>query len=494
MWRMAPILCLAMPVLAAAQAAPITEEGKVPPYTLPHPLTALDGSTVRDAQTWKIKRRPEILAMCAREMYGQSPERPVAMTFTVREQDARALNGKATRKQVSVCFAGAGGPCMELLLYIPNAVPRPVPAFLGLNFWGNHAIAADTAIRLSRGWTDSSSNSWVDLSCVRNGQVTAACRGVNARQWPLDSIFAHGYAVATAYRGDIDPDFDDAFRNGVHSLYPGLQGRGDNFATIAAWAWGLQRALDCLAADPDIDARRVAVFGWSRLGKAALWAAATDERFAMAVSIQSGAGGAALSKRIFGEDVKRLNSFFPHWFCGNFKKYGDDEKSLPFDQHLVLAAIAPRPLYVSSAAADLHADPRGEFLSALAADTVYRLLGTDGLPAKAWPAANQPVSGQVGYHVRPGGHDVLPYDWSQYLRFADLRLKPVVPAAVGFAGGSAGPQPARKRKTGASGAGLRVFPPGGENPRGKAHPDYPAPAAYGADGRLHPGRPPTPPR
>lgn len=389
--------------------------------TLPDPLLMADGTPITDAGQWRGERRPELIQFLTREMYGQMPPKPQAMTFQVVDNEARALGGKATRRQVRVFFNGkADGPQMDLLLYLPNDAPKPVPMILGLNFWGNHAVHADPGIRITQSWMESGRNSYVDLSGVKDHRATGACRGINAKQWPVEEILARGYGLATVYRGDIAPDTPHDWKSGLHGLYPTLQGRGDNFATIGAWAWGLSRALDYLVTDEDVSASRVAVFGWSRLGKAALWAGAKDERFALVLSHQSGAGGAKLFHRGVGENITRLNTVFPHWFAANFRRYNNQDTSLPWDQHQVIALVAPRPVFIASAQDDKLADPEGEFASARAANPVFRLLGTDGLPTGEWP---QPLSGQVGYFMRPGGHDVTREDWQQHLTFADKHLK-----------------------------------------------------------------------
>ena len=401
----------------------ILDEAKVPPYTLPDPLVMADGTKVTTPDQWRTKRRPELLKMMTHEMYGSAPPRPAKMKFELLDRDTNALGGKATREQVRVLFTGEpGGPQMELLIYRPNAAKGPVPAVLGFNFWGNQTILADPGIHLTMNEEESYKNPYADLSGVKEGHATEATRGVNARQWPVNRILDHGFALVTAYRGDLFPDMPDGLKSPLFEAYPELQGRGDNFAGIGAWAWALSRALDYLETNPAIDATRVAVFGWSRLGKAAIWAGATDERFAMVISNESGAGGAALSKRIFGEDVERLNRVFPHWYCANFRKYNLREEDLPFDQHEVIALVAPRPIWIGSAVEDRGADPHGEFLSARAADPVYRFLGTEGLPDGVWPPPNHPMMGRIGYHVRPGIHDVTDYDWTQYLTFADKYL------------------------------------------------------------------------
>ncbi|KAA5540868.1 glucuronyl esterase domain-containing protein [Adhaeribacter rhizoryzae] len=417
-WRYNLLLVWLLLVLVLPAIAQNYEEAKVPPYILPDPLVFQNGTKVKTPKQWRTKRRAEIIELCENEMYGRSPVRPANMTFKVWDQDKTALNGIATRKQITVYFTGQpDGPQMEILLYLPNQVKGKVPVFLGLNFQGNQGVNPDTAIKISYNWV------WAGAAGVVNNRSTEKSRGSTASRWPLDLILARGYGVATVFANDIDPDYFDNFQNGVHALYPELQNRGDNFSTMSAWAWGLSRALDYLQTDPDVHPNRVMLFGFSRMGKAALWAGVRDERFAMVISNESGGGGAALSKRNFGEDVERLNRGNPHWFCQNFRKYNKNEAALPFDQHMVISLIAPRPVYVASAEQDLGADPKGEYLGIKAADPVYRFLRTKGLPATGFPKVHQPVWGRLAYHIRAGKHDVTRYDWEQFLNFADYTWK-----------------------------------------------------------------------
>ena len=402
----------------------IYDEAHVPAYTLPELLVMADGTPVNDAQTWREKRRPEILRLLTEHMFGRLPNAaltPAGMWFEEITPAQTALNGLALRKEVLVHFTpGSDGPRMALLLYLPAHAAGPVPAFLGLNFTGNHTIRADAGITLSDQWMPSFGQGVVD------NRATEAARGAAASLWDVEVLLERGYGLVTAYCGDLDPDFDDGFQNGVHPLFyqPDQSLPAANeWGTIAAWAWGLSRALDYLQTDPLIDARKVVVMGHSRLGKTAVWAGAADERFAMVISNNSGCAGAALSRRHFGETIKLINDRFPHWFCANFRRYNDRENELPFDQHQLLALVAPRPLYVASAEEDRWSDPRGEFLSALYASPVYRLLGKEGLPVDEMPALNQAVMGTVAYHIRTGGHAVTSYDWARYLDFADRYLK-----------------------------------------------------------------------
>jgi hypothetical protein len=394
------------------------DEAHVPAYTLPDPLLMADGDPVRDAAPWQ-KRRAEILDLFRGHVYGRTPAKEVAAQVESIVRDPAALAGKAQRKQVRIHFSsGQGNVWLDLLVYLPADSPGPVPVFLGLNFWGNHSIQADPAIRLSTRWMREDPEFGIE-----NHRATLRSRGTSASRWPVETILGRGYGLATAYYGDLAPDDRDLFRDGVHRLFNASLGRDDEWGAIGAWAWGLSRALDYFEADAQIDHRRVAVLGHSRLGKAALWAGAQDARFALVISNNSGCGGAALSRRRFGETVAAITGRFPHWFCPRFEEYGDDVNRLPVDQHMLLALIAPRPLYVASAEQDLWADPRGEFLAALAADPVYRLLGSEGLVAQAMPQVGQPVLSTIGYHIRPGEHDLTEYDWLCFLDFADRHLR-----------------------------------------------------------------------
>ena len=393
------------------------DEAKVPKYELPDPLTMRDGTKVKSASDWIEKRRPEMLELFREHVYGRSPERPSGLKFKVIQNDATALDGRAIRREVLITFARKEAtPEATLLVYLPRNTNGPVPAFLTINFDGNHTIHPDPGISITRSWVRNIKD-WG----IKNNRADTRSRGAKRSRWAVEKILTRGYALATIYYGDIDPDYDDGFSNGVHRLYP--KPKPDEWGSISTWAWGLSRCLDYLETDRDINASKVAVMGHSRLGKTALWTGAQDDRFALVISNNSGCGGASLSRREFGETVRRINTSFPHWFCDNFTKYNDRVNDLPVDQHMLIALSAPRPVYIASATGDRWADPKGEFLSGHHADPVYELFGLKGVGITRQPAADHPVGHHIGYHLRTGKHDVTDYDWEQYLKFADRHLK-----------------------------------------------------------------------
>jgi hypothetical protein len=411
-------------VLACCGAAAQTnyDEAKVRTYALPDALEMRNGERVRDAKTWTDRRRPEILEIYRSEVFGRSPAAPAKLDFEVTSIDKAALGGKAVRKQVTVWFAGRNGrPKMDLLIYLPAGAKKPAPVFLGLGFHGNDSVSLDPGVKLGEEWAPDP----VTKQMVKRRNLESA-RGAAAERWQVDTILARGYGLATANYAEIEPDFDGGMQYGIRPLFfrPGqTQPAPDEWAAIGAWAWGLSRAMDYLETDVDVDAKHVAVMGHSRLGKTALWAGAQDTRFAMVISNESGEGGAAISRRNFGETTADLNAHFPHWFCANFKKYSGREEEMPFDSHLLLALTAPRPLYVASAEGDQWSDPRGEFLAAVAASPVWTLFGKEGIGAEPMPANHQPIQRTVAYHIRAGRHDITDYDWEQYLKFADAQWK-----------------------------------------------------------------------
>ena len=398
-------------------------EEKVPKYRLPKLLKSdLKGAeTVRE---WYEKRRPELQTLLETHIYGKTPTRDLGPFQTrIVDIDPQALNGRATRKQISITIDDKLQLSIDLLVYLPNQAEEQVPCFMGLNFYGNQTVHADPKIRINPRWMGGKSKIG-----IKNNRATEATRGVYHERWQIERLIKRGYAVATAYCGDIDPDnYQHDFSDGIHPLfYRDNQSKPDpgEWGTIGAWAWGLSRILDyIIESESAINAKQVAVIGHSRLGKTALWAGAQDQRFGLVISNNSGCGGAALYRREFGERIHHMIKPVGYWFCGNHANFSHREQELPADQHMLLALVAPRPLYVASATEDQWADPKGEFLAALAASPVYELLGKTGLPSPQMPEPNTPVQGTIGYHLRNGAHAVTAYDWEQYLSFADRHFK-----------------------------------------------------------------------
>jgi hypothetical protein len=303
------------------------------------------------------------------------------------------MGGAATLKQVEITIASGGKSLViHLTLFVPNKVEKPVPVFL--------------------------------LIDNRGPSNTDPSRQVKSEFWPAEDVIARGYGISVFSNSDVDPDNYDDFKNGIHGLLDRGVRPPDAWGTIAAWAWGASRCMDYFETDNDIDRKRVAVLGHSRGGKTALWAGAEDQRFSLVISNESGCGGAALARRRFGETVARINTAFPHWFCSNYNKYSENENTMPFDMHMLLALTAPRALYVDCASDDLWGDPKGSYLSLYNAVPVFKLLKTGtSLPETMPPLNKQVISGKVGFHIRDGVHNMLLKDWSWFMDFADVVWK-----------------------------------------------------------------------
>lgn len=394
----------------------LESESEIQPYTLPDPLVMNDGTPVTTVEQWTSERRPELLQMFSDEIYGHSAPRQEGQHYKVLLEDPHALGGLATRKEIAIYFTSEDTtPYIQLLLYTPNKV-QSAPCFLMMNFSGNIGVTHDETILRP-----------TPEQLRAFGSFGYPQWGMHQDRYPIEMLIDRGYAFATFYKGDVDPDRDDGFQDGVekyiyreNQIWPDP----DQWAAISAWAWGHSRVLDYLETDDDVDASRVSVVGHSRGGKTALWAAAQDTRFAMAVANCSGCMGAAISKRKMGQTARAIQVTFPQWFCTNFLKYMDNEEALPVDQHELIALIAPRPVYVASASLDLNADPRGELLGLVEAMPVYQMYGYRGLDSTDFPEPGVRIDGdRMAYHLRDGIHAIQPWDWLGYIQFADKYLK-----------------------------------------------------------------------
>ncbi len=401
------------------------DENKVQEYQLPELLISQNGTKITDSKSWMKIRRPEILKLFEESMYGKIPGKLKISNYKILEENRNDLNGKAIRKQVLLTFKKARKELnVNLLIYLPKN-HKKVPLFIGYNFYGNQSIIDDQEIILNQSWTRNNEGYGITENIA-----TEKSRGVQKSRWAIDKIIDAGYGLATIYYGDVDPDKFGKdgidFSDGIHPL---LYKKGqtkplpNEWGAITAWAWGLSRVMDYFEKDDDIDHNKVIVMGHSRLGKTALWAGALDQRFAIVISNNSGCGGAKLSRRKYGERLGGMNGYFPHWLCGNCAKYDDHEETLPVDQHMLIALIAPRPVYIASGEDDKWSDPKGEYLSGYFASPVYELFGKSGLTTDKMPKVNQPIMTTIGYHIRSGGHDVTDYDWEQYIKFADMHLR-----------------------------------------------------------------------
>jgi hypothetical protein len=366
-----------------------TDESKVKPYKLPEVLKTVGGKEISSVKDWENIRRPEILKLFENNVYGQVPQDFERISFEIKNEDKDAMNGAATLKEVAITvFRKQKNVTINLLLFTPNRIKKEVPVFLVINHRG-----------------------------IRTMDVTR----VNKNDfWPAEEVIEAGYGIAGFDVIDVAPDDKANFQKGVMELYPEQLEMNNGMRALSAWAWGASRAIDYFETDSSVDAKKIITVGHSRGGKASLWTGAQDKRVSIAISNDSGNSGAALSRRNFGESVKNILRF-THWFCPNYKQYADNEDMLPVDQHMLLALMAPRGVYVASAAEDLWADPKGQYLSLLEAQVAYNLYGIKHNFSTEMPEVNkQIIQSHAGFHNREGKHNMTSYDWQQFIKFANF--------------------------------------------------------------------------
>ena len=415
------LICVCLGMSVFSQPKINYDEEKIDLYELPDLLTLENGQKIQSIKEWENKRKTEIINLYKNEVYGRIPGRKlIPPTIEIIEQSDSALDDIAIRKQIALVYTAPGKElAINVLLYLPKDIKYP-PIFMGYNFYGNHTTINDQNVILTSSWVRNNSNFG-----ITNNKPTEESRGKRNYRWPIKKILSEGFGIATIYYGDIDPDRND-FSDGIHPFFY-TEGQNepndDEWGSISAWAWGISRVMDYLETDELLINSKFILFGHSRLGKTSLWAGALDTRFDIVISNDSGCGGAAIFRRKYGETAAIINVNFPHWFSKNFKKYSNNENLLPVDQHMLIALIAPRPVYIASAEDDRWADPKGEFLSGYHAGPVYELYEKKGLTSSTLPTTNVPIHNTIGYHIRTGKHDVTDYDWEQFMIFANKHFK-----------------------------------------------------------------------
>ncbi|MCB0665983.1 MAG: hypothetical protein KDC80_09190 [Saprospiraceae bacterium] len=385
------------------------DELKIPSYSLPDPLKLASGKKVTSAKIWYQKRRPEILDLFKKEQFGKIPNRD-EISFRVFESGSPAFDHQVIRKQVRIYFTKDTTLLKaDLLVYLPARSEGPVPLLLKIGFSANSNSVDDQEVKGGTIWT-------------REGKKIPASEGRKFGSFDVKKFTSEGIGVAFIYYGDIEPDFADGIKYGIrgHYLKPGETWPApDEWGTISAWAWGLSCVMDYLESDDQIDAKSVALYGVSRLGKTVLWTGALDTRFAMVMASCSGEGGAAISRRQYGETIKHMidPTRYHYQFCDNRSKYSSDPGTCPVDAHMLISLIAPRPLLLQTGDTDYWSDPKGEFEAAVAAEAVYQLLGKKGLETEAWPPAGTAILNDLGYYMHAGGHGSLPDDFNVLIDF-----------------------------------------------------------------------------
>ncbi len=393
-------------------------EAKTGAYTLPDPLVMANGEKVADAAAWTAKRRPEILKMLEENQFGRVPGRPEKMSFDVFDKGTPAFDGKAVRKQVTIYFSeDKSSNYLDLLVYLPADAKGPVPVLLNLGWTANNLSVNDPGVKVGRTWNPQ-----------QKTRVPATTGRAFGRPLDVTSFTSQGLGVAIFNYTDVDIDAVGALAQGVRALYlkPGAtEPAADEWGSIAAWGWGVSRVIDYFETDAQVDAKKIAITGASRLGKTVIWAAARDERVACVIASVSGEGGAALSRRNYGETVAHLvaPTRYPYQFAANYAKWINRANEAPFDSHFIIALVAPRPVLLQTGNTDKWSDPYGEFLAAKAATPVFALFGKKGIEEYSLPAAGKPMMNTLGYLMHDGGHGVMPADWPVFIEFLNKYLK-----------------------------------------------------------------------
>ncbi|GAB3715466.1 acetylxylan esterase [Spirosoma flavus] len=387
-------------------------EDSVGNYTLPDLLTCADGQRVTDAKMWVQKRRPELLKLVEDIQFGKMPQQKQKLRYNVFDKGTPAFNGKAIRKQVRIYLTDdTTSHQVNVVIYRPSAVKQPAPILLSISFAAYNQTIADSGLYVGKIWS-------------RDGQLIRADKPTPFGKMNVEQFMDAGIGYATLYYGDIEPDFKDGIKYGIRSTYL-KAGQSDvaagEWGAISAWAWGLSRVMDYLETDKQIDAKRIALQGASRLGKTVLWAGIHDPRFKVVVASVSGEGGAALSRRNYGETVAHITdpTRYLYQFSQKYNSYAKQLDRLPFDGHTLVALMAPRPLLLQTGSTDYWSDPKGEFLSAVAAAPVYALFGEKGPQTTTLPAPGDTsqLLNHLGYFMHEGGHGVLPTDWPQIITY-----------------------------------------------------------------------------
>ena len=385
-------------------------------FTLPDPLVFPDGRKVKSATQWYKKRRPQIVSLFEEFEYGKIPVNVKKFAFKVSDNGTLSLGGKAVRKQVTVYLTGdTSNYKMEVLIYLPANAQKPVPVFFNISFSPNSVVVDDPGIKPGFIWG-------------KDGKRVPAPAGGRFGRLDPDIFLSQGIGFATVNYGDIEPDFADGVKYGIRGYYlkPGQNYPApDEWGAISAWSWGLSRAMDYFVTDSQIDSKKIALFGVSRLGKTVLWTGCRDTRFGMVIASCSGEGGAAISRRLYGETIDHMThpTRYFYQFAGNWRNFKDDPSKSPVEANMLVSLMAPRPLLLQTGDTDKWSDPKGEFLAAVGAAPVYEMLGKKSLGTDVYPAAGVPILNDIGYYMHAGGHGALPADYEIFIRFIKMHFK-----------------------------------------------------------------------